>query len=51
MSLDVEAMEERALINVDNCLKMNIYFYLDTSGSQSSNLYLKVVHFFNTNVN
>ncbi len=29
----------------------NIYSYLETSGGQSSNLYLKVVHFFNTAVN
>jgi hypothetical protein len=25
--------------------------YLETSGGQSSNLYFKVVHFFNTSVN
>ncbi len=27
------------------------YSYLETSGGQSSNLYLNVVHFFNTSVN
>jgi hypothetical protein len=37
--------------NVKNCLNTNIYSYLETSGGQSSNLYLNVVHFFNTNVN
>ncbi len=28
-----------------------MYSYLETLGGQSSNLYLNVVHFFNTNVN
>jgi hypothetical protein len=41
-------MEEHALKNVDNCLNTNIYSYLDTSGGQSSNSYLNVVHFLNT---
>ncbi len=36
---------------VNNYLNTNIYSYLETSGSQSSNLYLNVVHFFNTSVN
>ncbi len=31
---------------VNNCLNTNIYSYLETSGGQSSNLYLTVVHFF-----
>ncbi len=39
------------LKNVNNCLNANIYSYLETSGRQSSNLYLNVVHFFNTSVN
>jgi hypothetical protein len=30
---------------------MNNYFYLETSGGQSYNLYLNVVHLFNTSVN
>ncbi len=34
-----------------HCLNTNIYSYLETSGGQSSNLYLNVVHFFNTSVN
>ncbi len=37
--------------NVNNGLNTNIYSYLETSGGQSSNLYLNVVPFFNTNVN
>jgi hypothetical protein len=45
------AMEQRTLRNVNNCLNTNIYSYLETSGDQSSNLYIKVVHFFNTSVN
>jgi hypothetical protein len=38
-------MEQDALKNVNNCLNTNIYSYLETSGGQSSNLYLNVVHF------
>ncbi len=37
-------MEQRALENVKQLLKTNIYSYLETSGEQSSNLYLDV-HF------
>jgi hypothetical protein len=44
-------MEQCALKNINNCLNANIYFYLDTFGSQSSNLHLNVVHFVNTSVN
>ncbi len=44
-------IEQCALKNVNNCLNANIYTYLETSGGQSSNLYLNVVHFFNTSVN
>jgi hypothetical protein len=33
-----------------HCLNSNIYSYLETSGGQSSNLYLIVVHLVNTNV-
>jgi hypothetical protein len=44
-------MEERALKHVNNCLNTNICSNLETSGGQSSNLYLNVVHFFNTSVN
>jgi hypothetical protein len=45
------AMEQHTIQNVKNCLNTNIYFYLETSGGQSFNLYLNVVHFFNTSVN
>ncbi len=41
-------MEQHALKNVNNCLNTNIYSYLETSGGQSSNPYLNVVHFLNT---
>jgi hypothetical protein len=37
--------------NVNNCLIINVYFYLETSGGKSSNLYLNVVHFINASVN
>ncbi len=44
------AMEQHTFKNVNNCLNNNIYSYLETSGGQSSNSYLNVVHFFNTRV-
>jgi len=44
-------MEQRTLENVNNYLNTNIYSYLQTSGGQSSNLYLKAVHVFSTSVN
>ncbi len=44
-------MEQRALKNVNYGLNTNIYSYLETSGGKSYNLYLNVVHFFNTSVN
>jgi hypothetical protein len=44
-------MEQRTLRNVNNYWNTNTYSYLETSGGQSSHLYLKVVHFFNTSVN
>ncbi len=37
--------------NVNNCLNTNIYSYLETTGGQTSNLYLNVVYFFSTRVN
>jgi len=37
--------------NVNNNLNSNIYSYLETSGGQSSYLYLNVAHFFNISVN
>ncbi len=43
--------EQLDLNFVNDCLNTSIYFYLETSGSQSSNLYLNAVHFFNASVN
>jgi hypothetical protein len=37
--------------NVNNCLNTNICSCLETSGGQSSNLYVNDAHFFNTSVN
>jgi hypothetical protein len=39
-------MEQPPLQNVNNWLNTNIYSYLETSGGQSSNLYLNVIQFF-----
>ncbi len=39
---DGDEMEQ----NVNNCLNINIYSYLETSFGQSSNLYLNVIHLF-----
>ncbi len=44
-------MEQHALENLNNDLNTNISSYLETSGRQSSNLYLNVVNFFNASVN
>jgi len=43
--------EQPTLKNVNNCLKTNIFSYLETSGGKSYNLYFNVVHFFNTSDN
>jgi hypothetical protein len=45
------ALEQRTFKNLNNYFNANIYSYLETFGGQSFNLYLNVVHFFNTNVN
>ena len=37
--------------NVNFCLNTNIHYYLETSGGQSSNLYLNAVGSFNASVN
>jgi hypothetical protein len=37
--------------NANNCLNTDIYSYLEASGGQSYNLYLNVVHFFNSSLN
>ncbi len=44
-------MELCTLKNVNIYLNTKIYSYLETSGGLSSNLYLNVVHLFNTRVN
>jgi hypothetical protein len=43
-------MDQHALKNVSGSLNANIYSYLETSGGQSSNLYLYVIPFFNTSI-
>jgi hypothetical protein len=45
------AMEQATSKNLNNCWNTNISFYIKTSGGQSYNLYLNVVHFFHTCVN
>jgi hypothetical protein len=47
----IQLMDHRALTNVNNCLNTNIYSNLETSGGQSYNPYLNIVHFFNTSIN
>jgi len=44
-------MEQCTFKNLNNDLNTDIYSYLETSSAQSSNLFLNVVHFFNTSVN
>ncbi len=39
------------LKNVNICRNTEIFYYLERPGGQNSNLYLNVVHFFNTSVN
>jgi len=51
IKLYITVMEQRAFKNVNKYLNTNIYSYLETSGGQSSNPYLNIVHFFNTSVN
>jgi hypothetical protein len=38
-------MEQHALKNVNNCMNINMYSYLRTSGGQGSSLNLNIVHF------
>jgi hypothetical protein len=51
LAWQLTSMEQHTLKNVNNCLNTNIYCYLVTSGGQSSNKCLNVVHFFNTSAN
>jgi hypothetical protein len=46
-----DPMDQHSLKTVNNCLNYKKYSYLEKSGGQNSNLYLNVVHFFNTSVN
>jgi hypothetical protein len=41
---------QHAFKSVNNCLNINIYFYLETSGGQSSTLHLSVMLIFSTPV-
>ncbi len=50
-TVNLITMEQHSLKSVNNCLNTNIYSYLETSGGQSSYLYLNVANFFNTTVN
>jgi hypothetical protein len=50
MSKNVYEMEQSALENVNSCLNTNIYSNLEASDGQNYNLYLNVIHFFNTSV-
>ncbi len=43
--------ETLTLEKMKNCFNTDIYSYLETSAGQSSNLYLSVVHYFNTSLN
>jgi hypothetical protein len=49
--MKIISLKERAFKNVNKYLNAKIYSYLETSGGQSSNLYLNVVYFFNTGGN
>jgi hypothetical protein len=42
---------KQSILDTFDIYDTNIYSYLETSGGQGSNLYLNVVHFFNTSVN
>jgi len=45
------SMEQHAFKNLNISLNTNIYFYLETSVGQSSNVYINFIHFFHTSVN
>ncbi len=50
--IDWQYMSEDApVVSLGTCLQYNISSYLETYGSQSSNLYLNVAPFFNASVN
>jgi hypothetical protein len=41
---------DNGIARFKKCQNTNIYSYLETSGGENSNLYLNVLHFFNTSV-
>ncbi len=49
-STSKSTMEQHIFKNMNNCLNINIYSYLETSGGLSSNPYFNFAHFFNTRV-
>ncbi len=51
INLFTATMEYHALKNLNNCSNTNIYSYLETSGGESSYLYLNGVHLFNDSFN
>ncbi len=51
IELYVHTIKQYAIRNVNNCWNTNTHSHLETSGGQSSNPYLDVVHFFNTSIN
>jgi len=52
IEIEVECFNGTACFkNVNIYFNTNIYSNLETSGGQSSNLHLNVVHFFNAGVN
>ncbi len=50
VNLGIQTMEQGTL-KINNCLNTNIYSCSETSSAKGYNLYLNVVHFFNTSVN
>ncbi len=49
--MEQRLMEQHTLKIVNNCLNTSIYSYLETSGGQSYDLYLNVVHYFIISLN
>ncbi len=46
----LKLMKHHTLKNTYSCSYTKIFFYLEPASGQNSNLYLNVVHFFNTNI-
>ncbi len=49
--ITLSVLAPHAIHEATSRVDTNIYSYLETSGGQSCNLYLNLVHFFNTSVN